>query len=96
MSKPTPTIGVCRFCGCTDQSPCRLADGETCVWMNRLRTVCSKWSCAQARFNEEKRMKRGRQQELRQMRGRLIQRLRDEREAKRNPGKPKHRKGRDP
>jgi hypothetical protein len=38
--------GTCRYCGCTEESPCRLSDGDTCSWINRERNVCSAPGCA--------------------------------------------------
>ena len=37
--------GRCRHCGCTEDRPCRLEDGETCVWLDSTRTVCSAPGC---------------------------------------------------
>ena len=37
--------GRCRHCGCTELGPCRLEDGETCVWLDSTRTVCSAPGC---------------------------------------------------
>jgi hypothetical protein len=40
--------GTCRHCRCTEDNACRLAEGETCSWMDRTRTVCSSPSCIKA------------------------------------------------
>ncbi len=37
--------GCCRHCGCTELGPCRLEDGETCVWLDSTRAVCSAPGC---------------------------------------------------
>lgn len=41
-------VGVCRFCKCTDQAPCRMPDGEPCSWVGRLCDVCSNPRCLRA------------------------------------------------
>lgn len=53
--KPKPTPGVCRFCSCTESTPCSTPPcGEPCAWTNRARTVCSAPKC-QAALADEKR-----------------------------------------
>ena len=37
--------GVCRYCGCTQDRPCRLHDGDECSWIDGSRTVCSAPGC---------------------------------------------------
>lgn len=39
--------GVCRFCGCTYETPCfNLSSGETCSWLEDTNeTVCSSTTC---------------------------------------------------
>jgi hypothetical protein len=44
----TSVPGMCRHCGCTEDSPCRLSEGDTCCWFNRERTVCSSPACIKA------------------------------------------------
>jgi hypothetical protein len=34
--------GTCKFCGCTETSPCVSTDGDTCAWINnQTQDVCS-------------------------------------------------------
>jgi hypothetical protein len=46
--------GVCRFCRCTDDKPCRLLNGDACCWMTKERIACSNPDCVMA---EERRVK---------------------------------------
>ncbi|HEV2133763.1 MAG TPA: hypothetical protein VGR47_05825 [Terracidiphilus sp.] len=41
----TLRAGVCRFCGCDDLHPARLANGDACGWIDATRTVCSHPCC---------------------------------------------------
>lgn len=44
-----PIPGTCRFCRCTEDTPCRTPPcGEPCAWANRSRTVCTAPRCMQA------------------------------------------------
>jgi len=38
--------GVCRVCGCTDETPC-LSEGWPCAWANKEHTLCT--ACASGR-----------------------------------------------
>jgi hypothetical protein len=38
---------ACACCGCTDDNPCRLADGETCI-LNGQSGFCSRIACQKA------------------------------------------------
>lgn len=40
------TSGRCRFCGCTEQEPCKTWTGDECHWIDPLRSVCSNDACA--------------------------------------------------
>jgi hypothetical protein len=38
--------GVCRFCGCTEITPCvALLTGECCAWADRTLTLCTNPKC---------------------------------------------------
>jgi hypothetical protein len=38
--------GVCRFCGCTETTPCSaLRTGECCAWADRTQTFCTNPKC---------------------------------------------------
>jgi hypothetical protein len=37
--------GVCRHCTCTEDDPCKLANGDECCWIDSTRTVCSGRDC---------------------------------------------------
>lgn len=38
--------GICRLCGCTENSPCILgSDYETCAWVDAEQTLCSNPRC---------------------------------------------------
>ena len=41
--------GVCRICGCTENTPCEHADGRPCSWFEEDLTLCS---CCEEEFNE--------------------------------------------
>lgn len=44
-----PISGVCRFCHCTEATPCSTPPcGEPCAWANRSRTVCTAPNCMRA------------------------------------------------
>lgn len=47
MSRPEVVIvGRCRYCGCTDLSPCVCPDtGLPCSWLNAEHTVCDNVPC---------------------------------------------------
>ena len=47
MDAPAPRPGVCRFCGCTYETPCfNLSTGETCSWLEDTnQTVCTSAEC---------------------------------------------------
>ena len=49
MDAPAPRPGVCRFCGCTYETPCfNLSTGETCSWLEDTNeTVCTSTNCIQ-------------------------------------------------
>jgi len=36
--------GTCKFCGCHGDS-CKTGPGDTCGWMNELKTLCSNPKC---------------------------------------------------
>jgi hypothetical protein len=40
--------GECRHCRCSESSPCKLPNGDTCMWIDKTRTVCSSPSCVKA------------------------------------------------
>lgn len=40
--------GRCRYCSCTEDNACRLADNEPCAWWDEERTVCSNPRCIRA------------------------------------------------
>ena len=42
-----PLLETCRVCGCHGDS-CSLFTGERCVWVDRLRTLCSNPDCIAA------------------------------------------------
>lgn len=39
------SAGTCIFCGCTEDSACRLPNGDPCSWMNNARTRCNNPLC---------------------------------------------------
>jgi len=46
-----PTIGVCRYCGCTESTACRvqtLSGEEGCHWVDKLTSFCSAEPCRAA------------------------------------------------
>ena len=49
--KPKP--GTCRFCGCTETTPCNVGVEGACAWVDKPHTVCSNSKCLR-RFNAEK------------------------------------------
>ena len=44
--------GVCRFCGCTDLTPCLFGDGQACGWVTE--DGCSNPACVEKAYNEAK------------------------------------------
>ena len=42
---PGHVPGVCRYCKCTEERACRLADGGACSWIFPEHTVCSNPEC---------------------------------------------------
>lgn len=42
------TPGICRHCGCTANTPCRLFDGDECCWIDGSMLVCSAPGCVKA------------------------------------------------
>jgi hypothetical protein len=52
--------GKCRYCGCTESSPCTLQDGDTCGWHDNTRTVCSGPACMRQFAADSLRAKQGR------------------------------------
>jgi len=47
--------GKCRYCGCTETSPCTLQDGDTCGWHDNARTVCSAPGCVRQYIADSRR-----------------------------------------
>jgi hypothetical protein len=47
-----PIPGVCRYCSCSEENPCRVApytEGDTCGWLYGTdRTVCTASPCIRA------------------------------------------------
>jgi ParB family chromosome partitioning protein len=39
--KTKPQPGICRVCGCTDDTPCEGPGGVLCHWADRTKTLCS-------------------------------------------------------
>ena len=39
------TMRSCRYCGCTEEESCTLANGDTCGWFNRDCSVCTSPAC---------------------------------------------------
>ena len=39
------TTERCHVCGCTPESPCSLANGDACNWINYDHTLCSNPNC---------------------------------------------------
>jgi hypothetical protein len=37
--------GVCRYCRCTNETPCMLSTAEPCAWLDAERTVCNAPGC---------------------------------------------------
>jgi hypothetical protein len=70
--------GRCRFCGCTDVTPCELVfpDGEVvpCCWIDGEKTICSNRVCiAQVPLDELIAIAEGRSlDEIRETRGGLL------------------------
>lgn len=55
MREPVKTLtGICRHCGCSEDSPCRLADGEPCSWIDRTRTVCNNPPCLKSEASRKR------------------------------------------
>lgn len=44
--------GVCRICGCTDEMPCILDDGDACEWTDGAATLCTNPRCIAAADRE--------------------------------------------
>jgi hypothetical protein len=53
--------GKCRVCGCGGDS-CNVGQGEKCVWMDALKTLCSNPRCIQAAEIVAKKIERERKQ----------------------------------
>jgi hypothetical protein len=51
--EPKPKPGTCRFCGCTETTPCNVGVEGACAWVDKQHTVCSNLKCLR-RFNAEK------------------------------------------
>jgi len=52
-AEPKPKPGICRFCGCTETTPCDVGVEGACAWVDEPHTVCSNPKCLR-RFNAEK------------------------------------------
>ena len=46
--------GVCRYCRCSPEEPCRLRTGDDCHWINGARNCCSNPACERARLQESR------------------------------------------
>lgn len=54
-AKPKP--GTCRYCGCTETTPCDVGVDGACAWVDKPHTVCSNPKCLR-KFNAEKKTKK--------------------------------------
>ena len=52
-AQPKPKPGTCRFCGCTETTPCDVGVEGACAWIDKSHTACSNPKCLR-RFNAEK------------------------------------------
>lgn len=43
--------GICKFCGCTDVTPCNTEMGN-CCWVDEEQTVCSARPCVTKAYKE--------------------------------------------
>lgn len=43
-------IGVCKFCGCSDNAPCFIGIQGACAWL--LEDVCTNPACVEAAYLE--------------------------------------------
>lgn len=43
-----PACGVCRYCGCTETTPCVRGNGDPCAWLTAERDVCNGERCVKA------------------------------------------------
>lgn len=41
-------VRQCRYCKCTDESPCQLRNGDTCCWANGICDRCTNPRCLAA------------------------------------------------
>jgi ParB family chromosome partitioning protein len=55
-AQPKPKPGTCRFCGCTETTPCDVGVEGACAWIDKSHTACSNPNCLR-RFNAEKKEK---------------------------------------
>ena len=53
MSRAALVSGVCRYCGCTEDAPCRIPGDDTCSWHDAQRTVCTGPKCLGQYFAED-------------------------------------------
>lgn len=43
-----PPAGVCRFCHCTAENPCKLSNGDECSFVTKLANRCNRPECVRA------------------------------------------------
>jgi ParB family chromosome partitioning protein len=55
-AQPKPKPSTCRFCGCTETTPCDVGVEGACAWIDKSHTACSNPNCLR-RFNAEKKEK---------------------------------------
>lgn len=89
------SAGTCRFCRChgpDSDDACKVPGGDTCVWMDNTRTVCTGVACQVAYFAEFRRKSSDASARFRKRSPAEIHRLmKEERNAKRRAARAKKR-----
>lgn len=85
---PEP-VGRCRVCGCTAADPCRLPNGDECMWVNRMGTLCNNERCLRAAARQARTEKRQRREQVRELVHPVIEGLRKQREERRRKRRPR-------
>jgi hypothetical protein len=60
----------CHVCGCEGDT-CSVGQGEKCVWMDRMKTLCSNPRCIQVSEIQAKKFNRERRRGVRLVKGRV-------------------------
>jgi hypothetical protein len=48
MTKKIVVPNKCRVCGCTEETPCDLGEGDRCAWFDFDHTLCDRLACIAA------------------------------------------------